>query len=111
MIILPLSANGLLRNTCPGLPICAASARPIWTALPPNATTALDRPSADPRPSDTLTGPPGGVALTLRRPLFLLWVSGQRPSQKWAARNPLASVAMCAGSVMRNECARHATHP
>jgi hypothetical protein len=57
-------ANGCCANTCPGLPICAASARPIWTASPPNATTALDSPSADPRRSDSLTGPRGGVALT-----------------------------------------------
>jgi hypothetical protein len=51
--------TGPCANICPGLWICAASLRPIWTASPPSSTAALDRSSA----SDTLTDPGGDVAL------------------------------------------------
>jgi hypothetical protein len=35
--------TGWCANTCPGPLIYAASARPTWTASPPNSTAALDR--------------------------------------------------------------------
>jgi hypothetical protein len=50
ILLLLRAPTGCCATPCPGLPICAACARPMWTALPPDATTAFDRPSADPRP-------------------------------------------------------------
>jgi IS30 family transposase len=44
------NANGLVRQYLPGPLICASSARPTWTASPPNSTAALDRSSASRHP-------------------------------------------------------------